>query len=493
MPLGSDPTPIVIENFAGLATVPDAKIRPGGMRPNQARLLENIEPDNGNLRVRLGHKRLKVARVDSTRPILGFWRAYKGTDGSRKQIVHTRNKLWTLSGSAVASITGSLTLTSGHAHTGFSYQDIFYGSNGVNPWWKWSFSGKATAVATPGENYEIVFAFEEKIVHARGASNKDKVAWSDEGLPATYQSLHFFFYPPDRSDELTLAYPLAGEIILGTPQKIGKTVGGLPPRAVVDIELGKGCASYHSAAVVHGWLYYVGIHGDVYRTDGNVVQEVSSDLALSDVNTGTKRMLRGVGEDDRYYRLSYPSRATGATFPDRIITYDSLFDQWYGPHKVMRASAWFEFRTPGDDGHVAGGTPSGYAAVFYSGSSDAGARITGVYEGPVFPGPDPSYRAAIDEFEIQGKAIASGTATVGIYYDRGATVSSIGTVSLKTTGPVEGDRDSTSVSRAWVFDPKKVKFAQTPRLWQPRVSIAQKSGRAEVSLVRFLVKQLKYR
>lgn len=494
MSVGGPLNPVILDAFEGLNTIDSPRVRPGGMRPGQARLLENLETTTGELRTRKGHIRVRSAKVDGTRPILGIWRVYKGTDGTRQTLIHTRNKFWKLSGSAAVSITGSaVSITSGHAYTLLSYQDVVYGSNGVDKWWKWTFSGKLAVPTAPAEDYRFVFPFEEKIVHARGETNKNKVTWADEGLPETVQTLNFIFYPPDRSDDLTLAWPLNGEIIFATTQRIGKTIGGLPPHAVVDIDLGKGCATHYSAAVLMGWLYFVGLAGRVYRTDGNVVQEVSRDLDTSDISLTNDDMVRGVAHEGRFYRLSYPSKATGATFPDRIVTYDAWKDEWHGPHKGMRVSAWTEWRTPNDDGRILGGTPSGHVATMWSGSSDAGTRITGVYEGATFPGPDPSYRSSIDEYEIHGENITSGTATLGIFYDRQGTASTIGTVSLKASGTVEGDRDNTTVTRTYLYEPKKVNFSQTGREFQPRLSVAQKAGRARISLLRLNMRQIKGR
>jgi len=468
---------LILQAFAGLKTATAAEVRPGGMRPNEARLLQNIETAEDDLKVIKGQKRVRAAKVDGARPILGLWRTYKGSTGARKTLVHTRNKIWTLSGSATADISGAtLTLTSGYPHTTVSYQDVVYGGNGVNSFWSWAFTGDIAGAVGPSEKYAFVFAFEEKLVHARGATNKDKVTWSDEGLPTTYDAVNFFFYPPDRSDELTMCYPLNGEVICATPLRIGKTVGGLPPRAVIDLDAGRGCVSHYSAAYLAGWLYFVGAGGMVLRTDGSTVQEVSAALDTSDIDCSNAKMLRGAARDGRYYVLQYRSKATGSGFPNRMLVYDEMKDRWYGPHTIMRSSTMVEWRAPGDDGRLLGGSPSGYAAVMWSGSSNAGTKITGVYEGPVFTGADPLYRIGFDEFGIEAAKMTSGTATLGMYVDRAAAVSTIASVNLRASGAIEGDRDATTVTRTQIIAPKKVKFNQSCFRYQPRISIAQKSG-----------------
>lgn len=485
MSVGGPENPLVLRAFGGLNTVAAIEARPGGMAPNQARLLENIDVSDGDLVVRKGLKRVRVARIDGTRPVIQVFRAVKGSTGAKKTIVETRNKLWTLSGSAVASISGSaLTLTSGNPHVMCSYQDKVFGANGVNSAFSWAFAAKVAGTATPSGKWKGVFPFEEKLVYWRDTTTRSKFAWSDEGLPTTFQTLHSAFYPVDRSSELILAWPLNGEIILAAPERTGKTVGGLPPKAVVDIDTGVGCLSYWSAAQLNGWLYWVANGPTIVRTNGQIVdREFSRDVDFSDVKVDTERLLRGEARGDRYYILSYRSIAAGLSFPDRQFVYDSWKNEWHGPHRGNRLSAADEFRMPGDDGRLLGGSPSGFAAIYYSNSSDAGTRITGTYRGPVFTGPDPIYRASVDEYGVKANQVTSGTATIKAYVDRKATASTIGAaVSLKSSGQAEGDRDTTTASsRKIVIGPRKANYRQTFFEIQPEIAIAQSSGRARVT------------
>lgn len=495
MSVGGPPTDLILQAFAGLATTVAPDVRPGGMRPNQARLLRNLDCSDGDLAVRKGHKRQRVARVDGTRPIIQVFRALKGSDGTKRTLVQTRNKLWRLSASAVASISGSsLTVTSGYPMVMCSYQDTVYGVNGQNSFWSWAFTGKiAAASAVPaGGKYKGVFPFEEKLVHFRDSTTRSGLRWSDEGLPTTYQTLHQLFYPVDRSSELIGAWPLHSEIIMAAPERTGKTVGGLPPQAVIDIDTRRGSVSYYSGAEVDGWLYWVANGPTVVRTNGNIVEEVSRMLDLSDVDIGTERFLRGFGYLNRYYVLSYNSLATGAGgAPDRQLVYDTWRNEWYGPHQGNRLSSAAEFRAPGDDGRLLGGSPSGFAAIYYSGSADGGTKITGVYEGPVFRGPDPIHRMTVDEYGIMAAKMTSGTATVGAFFDRRGTASAIGTVNLKASGFHEGDRDRTTVTRTTIVGALKPNPRQAFFEYQPRLSIAQKSGRARVRTMWLRMRKVK--
>lgn len=496
MSLGGPENPLVLRAFMGLNTVAAIEARPGGMDPRQARKLENLDTSDGDLVVRKGVKRVRVAKIDGSRPVLTVFRALKGSTGVRKTIVETRNKLWTLSGSATASISGSsVTLTSGNPHIMCSYQDAVYGTNGVNSAWAWTFTGKiAAAVAPVTGKWKGVFAFEEKVVYWRDSTTRAKFAWSDEGAPTTFQTLRFAFYPVDRSSELILAWPLNGEIILCGPERTGKTVGGLPPKAIVDIDTGVGCLSYWSAAQLSGWLYWLANGPTVVRTNGNVIdREFSKMIDFSDVKIGTEKHIVGAARNDRYYILSYKSVASGLSFPDRQLVYDSWKNEWNGPHKVNRMSAGAEFRAPGDDGRLLGGSPSGFAAVYYSGSSDGGTRITGLYEGPVFASPDPLYRSVVDEYGIKAPNVTSGSVTISAFINRKATSSTIGAVvSLKSTGQAEGDRDTTSqTSRTLIVGPRKPTFSQTFFEMQPKLSIAQSSGRARVTTLWMKFRQVK--
>jgi len=495
MSLGGPENPLILRQFEGLNTHSAPEARPGGMRPTEARLLQNIDVTEGDLEVRKGHKRVKVARIDSTRPVIQVFRALKGSAGTRKTIVATRNKLWTLSGSATASISGSsVSLTSGHVPVMCSYQDAVYGTNGIDNYWTWPFSGKIASATSPSGKWKGVFAFEEKIVLWRDTTTRSKFAWSDEGLPTTWQTLHFAFYPVDRSSELMLAWPLNGEIILAGPERTGKTVGGLPPKAIVDIDTGVGCLSYYSAAQVNGWVYWVANGPRIIRTNGNIVDwEFAKNIDCSDIQTSTERMLRGVGYQDRYYILSYPSKSSGATFPNRQLVYDAIDNKWMGPHQGNRLSAVAEFRAPQDDGRLVGGSPSGYAAIYYSGSSDAGTRITGVWRGPIFSSPDPLYRATVDEYGIKAPFVTSGSATIKAYIDRKTTASTIGSaVSLAASGQAEGDRDTTTdSSRKIVMGPRKANPRQTFFDMQPELSLAQSSGRMRVSMFWMKFRQVK--
>lgn len=500
MSLGGPENPLILRAFQGLNTVAAIEARPGGMNALQARELRNLDTSDGDLVVRKGVKRVRSAKIDGSRPVLTVFRALKGSTGVRKTIVETRNKLWTLSGSATASISGSsVTLTSGNPHIMCSYQDAVYGTNGTNSAWAWTFTGKiAAAVAPVTGKWKGVFAFEEKLVYWRDTTTRAKFAWSDEGAPTTFQTLRFAFYPVDRSSELILAWPMNGEIILCGPERIGKTVGGLPPKAIVDIDTGFGCRSYWSAAQLNGWLYFLanGPEGapTVVRTNGNVVdRDFSKMIDFSDVKSTAENMVRGTARGGRYYVLSYRSIAAGLSFPDRHLVYDVLKNEWHGPHRGNRMSAVAEFRAPGDDGRLLGGSPSGHAAIYYSGSSDGGTRISGLYQGPVFASPDPLYRSAVDEYGIKAPNVTSGSVTIAAFINRKATASTIGSsISLKSTGETEGDRDTTSqTSRTLIIGPRKASISQTFFEMQPQVTIAQSSGRARVTTVWMKFRQVK--
>lgn len=488
----SEPTWIVLSTFAGLKTVVPAD----RIARDEASKLTNLECSQESLLMRKGYRRVKTAKVDGSRPVVGYWRAIKVSTvngnaggGTRKQIVHTRNKLWSLSGSSIASITGGYVMTSGWAHTTAIYRDAVYGGNGVDTGWSWTFSGKVASYSTPSEAMQFVEVFEEKLVFGRGLTQRNRFEWTDEGLPTTRQTSSFAFYPPDRTDDLTLMKALGGEIVLGTRLRIGKTVGGLPPRAVIDIDTSKGCVSQWSAATLAGWLYFVGLGPRVFRTDGNVVQDVAMDLDLSDVSVATPRMLRGCGRDGRFYDLFYISVAGANGFPDSCLTYDSWTGRWYGPH-TLRLSAVFEWRTPGDDGRIVGGTPSGYAVRMWTGNSDAGAVIVGTYEGPIIGDPNPSFKHSLKEMEVHADQIASGSATLGVYVDRKTASSTVGTVALAASGPLEGDRDNTTVTRAFVYAPVKAKFQTVFHEFQPRIRMSGK-GRPQIHRVIARVTQIR--
>ena len=478
----SEPQYVTISRFLGLKTV----VAADKLGLEEAANLENIECSTDELRVRDGYKRRRVARVDGTRPILGAWRVVKASNLQAQELLHTRDKFWRFSGSAVASVTGAYVFTSGHAHTVIVYDNKVWGGNGGDTGWSYSFAAaKLKSDSTPSQAFRYQEAFEEKRVFGRGTTDKSRFEWTDEGAPTTRQALAFAFYPPDQSDDLTLMRALNGEIILASQWRLGKTVGGLPPRAIVDIHLGIGCVSHYSSAVLNGWLYFVGMAGRIYRTDGNAVEDAALGLDTSDISIATPRMLRGVARDGRYYDLSYNSKAAGGTFPNRVLTYDSWRDRWYGPHVIGGAGkpgAWCEWRTPGDTGQIRGGTTSGYAATWWSGNSDAGTTIVGIYKGPIFHAPSPTYLKLIDEMEIQGDDITSGTARIGLYLDRKASASTVGSVALKASGVVEGDRDATTVTRTHLYVPMKPTVTMTCREYQPKIRLVGK-GKPTVSRV----------
>ncbi|MDI6787534.1 MAG: hypothetical protein QME51_04110 [Planctomycetota bacterium] len=449
--------------------------------PNCAYKLQNVKVVKGGIRKIDGTSKLNSTKIGDFQ-ITSLYRAYVGSDSCTLATAGTNMYYWT--GSAWTSIKSGLTADNPWSYV--TYNGTVYAMNGVDTPQKIditllpSYAPTASDWTTAPTGFKwLVLVPEKDIIWAMvNTANPERARYCARNTDGTADSEswptdNYVPFPSTASAETIVSgTAYNGNLLILTDNSICLLTGATPYEfGVMVLERNKGCTARRSVAQLGNDVIFLGKDG-IYLFSGQRAHRISSDIQveIDDINRTYIDDAVAVTDEHAYY-LSYCSTEATGTVNNRLLMFDTEIGDviggivkggWTGPH-IIGAASFCRYGGSNDTGEIYFGdaTSTGFVHKFMDTSATdfSGSAIDMIFESR-----DIDYRdlgaldieKAIEEIIIVAEPEGSYNLTVSYAKDNSSTFTDlITTLSLATSGPKKGDRDTTVVTRTIILYPKK--------------------------------------
>jgi hypothetical protein len=155
--------------------------------------------------------------------------------------------------------------------------------------------------------------------------------YSEYELPECFGATSYLPVYPDDGHEIRAIHAFGDRLIIGKTNKIHYLVGAdAQSFAVLTLSDKHGCLSHHSMQSAEGQLFWYGSGNNVYRSDGNNVEEVSTikvrDTLDAIPDEDAEKVVGAVFPSLSWYVLSVPQTSGGNN--SVVLVYNYKTDAW---------------------------------------------------------------------------------------------------------------------------------------------------------------------
>lgn len=361
---------------------------PLSVADNEATDLINIDYNSfGSFIKRSGYSPLNTTAFNSgaANNGLAYFEMVSGTDyivgafGSKLAKQDSLDGTWD-------DITGALTLTAGNnnRHSFSSYRDTLLGTNGVDPVWKWTGTGNASAATVPtgltSAKWVVQFFGYTWLLNVTvsGVSYKSRGHFSSPGTIDIWDSADWIDVARDNGQECTGAVVLGDKLVFFKERSIYIiSYTGDPdiPFVVQKTPSHVGCASGHTIQEVNNGLIFLSQDGFYYFDGANSFKLSDKITPTLMVDMNQSRFQHAVAVYHKSVnRYICSMTAAGGSTHNRNIVFDTANKAW-SVYSGLAANAYTNVYTS-DGETVYFGDYSGYCYLMNTGTNDKPLNVT---------------------------------------------------------------------------------------------------------------------